>query len=65
MNEQPAFDRRRDTANPRLAPALNPYRFCMHVDPYCTRCVREGTLLQNNHDIETRSWWSAAPRVAA
>lgn len=65
MNEQTAFDRRRDTGNARLPAPRNPYQFCMHADPYCTACAREGTLLKSNHDIETRSWWGAAPRVAA
>ena len=65
MNEQTAFDRRRDMGNTRLPSHPNPYAFCAHADPYCTVCAREGTLLKRNHDVETRSWWIAAPRAAA
>lgn len=65
MNEMPAFDRRRDVVHAPLPGARNPYRFCTHVDPYCTVCARDGTLLLENHDVETRSWWIGAPRVVS
>ena len=48
-----------------LPAPTNPYQFCTHADPYCTICAPAGTLLQRHHDVETRSWWIAAPRAAA
>lgn len=48
-----------------LPPPRNPYQFCTHADPYCMVCVPSGTLLQQNHDIEARSWWIGAPKGTA
>ena len=59
----PARDRRVHHPHAPLPAPRNPYLACMHADPYCTVCAREGTILKLNHDVETRSWWSAAPRA--
>jgi hypothetical protein len=63
MNEAPTFDRRQHRAHAPLPAPINPYTACMHADPYCALCAREGTILKQNHDIEARSWWVRAARV--
>lgn len=55
----PTPDRREHRPHAPLPAPSNPYIACMHADRYCTVCVREGTLLTRNADIERSSWWES------
>ena len=53
----PSLDRREHRAHAPLPSPRNPYLACMHADPYCTVCAREGQLLLRNIDVERSSWF--------
>lgn len=60
MTPSPAFNRRRFTDHASLPGPVNPLFLCGHDAASCS-CIKEGTILHNNHDIEFNSWADAEP----
>lgn len=52
--------RRRFTDHAHLPEPVNPLFVCGH-DAVSCGCLKEGTILHNNHDIEFSSWVDAEP----
>lgn len=61
MNPSPTFTSRRFTDHAPLPKLVNPLLACTHRTGYCSKCLTEGTVIHNNHDIEFSSWTDAEP----
>ncbi|MGS1076686.1 hypothetical protein [Pseudoxanthomonas beigongshangi] len=53
--------RRHFTNHAPLPAPVNPLLACTHRTGYCSQCLTEGTVIHNNHDIESSSWVDVEP----
>lgn len=60
MNPSSTFNRRRFTDHEPLPKPVNPLFLRGHDAASCS-CIKGGTILHNNHDIEFSSWVDAEP----